>query len=455
MLTRIEIDGFKTFEKFTLDLQPFSAVVGPNASGKSNLFDALKFLSLLSQHDIRTAMQDLRGEPEELFRLTSSGPCSEMHFAVEVALDHEGRDAFGTRYEVKSQRLRYELTLKMKIDGNGQARGTFVAAEKCVALAKKDDKHSFFRRANLSYSDRRNPFIETETEDGTATAFVIRQDGPSEKGGTKRGLGRRLAATEASRSALSTITTAEFPHAYALRDLFASTRFLEINPQAARRPSDRFEERMLRADASNLAAVLARLRDETRTAARPDGVIGEISVDLATLIPSVRSVQISDNPAAKEYSFGIATADHLQFSSRVISDGTLRLLALLAILDDPSRRGILCFEEPENGIHEGRIPTLVGLLREAVPTARTMGANKMFQILVNTHSPAVMAALQEDEIVAADSVSVIDGINKVRQIKTRMRRMPAVPASGQSQFDWEHDLTRQDVANLLRRPSEA
>jgi predicted ATPase len=455
MLTRIEIDGFKTFENFVLDLQPFSAIVGPNASGKSNLFDALKFLSLLSLHDIHTAMQDLRGEPEELFRLTSSGPCSEMRFAVEVALDRKGRDAFGTNYEVKSQRLRYELSLRMKMDENGQARGTFVASERCVALAKKDEKTAFFRKAKLSYSDRRNPFIETEIEHDTAKAFVIRQDGPSEKGGTKRGMGRKLPATEASTTALSTVNTAEFPHLYALRDLFASTRFLEINPQAARRPSDRFEKRILTADASNLAAVLARLRDETRTEFRLDGVISDISMDLATLIPSVHRVEIADNPAAKEYSFGISTADHLKFSSRVISDGTLRLLALLAILDDPTRRGILCFEEPENGIHEGRIPKLVDLLRGSVPTAEALGEDKMFQILVNTHSPAVMAALLMDEIVAADSVSVVDPISKVRQVKTRMRRMPPdLPASKQSVFNWETDLTRQDVENLLRRPSD-
>jgi AAA15 family ATPase/GTPase len=52
MLTRIEIDGFKTFEDFGLDLKPLTAIVGPNASGKSNLFDALRFLSLLAQYDI-------------------------------------------------------------------------------------------------------------------------------------------------------------------------------------------------------------------------------------------------------------------------------------------------------------------------------------------------------------------------------------------------------------------
>ena len=78
MLTRVEIDGFKTFEGFSLDLVPFTAIVGPNASGKSNLFDALRFLSLLAQYDIRTAMQGLRGEPEELFRQTPNGICDRM-----------------------------------------------------------------------------------------------------------------------------------------------------------------------------------------------------------------------------------------------------------------------------------------------------------------------------------------------------------------------------------------
>jgi AAA15 family ATPase/GTPase len=67
MLTRIEVSGFKSFESFGLDLRPLTAIVGPNASGKSNLFDALRFLSFLAQFDIRTAMQDLRGKPEELF----------------------------------------------------------------------------------------------------------------------------------------------------------------------------------------------------------------------------------------------------------------------------------------------------------------------------------------------------------------------------------------------------
>ena len=96
MITRLEIDGFKSFERFELELQPFTAIVGPNASGKSNSFDALKFLARLSQTDIRNAMNDLRGEPEELFRTTAFGSLNSMTFAIEVLLEPEGTDAFGT-----------------------------------------------------------------------------------------------------------------------------------------------------------------------------------------------------------------------------------------------------------------------------------------------------------------------------------------------------------------------
>src|SRR5437899_133733 len=145
MLTRVEIDGFKTFEAFSLDLRPFTAIVGPNASGKSNLFDALRFLSLLAQTDIRTAMQDLRGLPEELFRQTASGSRESMSFAVEVLLERRGTDAFGQTYEIRAQRLRYELKLELKRDAHGLPRNVFVSDERCVAMARKDDTADYLK----------------------------------------------------------------------------------------------------------------------------------------------------------------------------------------------------------------------------------------------------------------------------------------------------------------------
>src|ERR1039458_3298910 len=160
MLTRIEIDGFKTFEGFGLDLEPLAIVGGPNASGKSNLFDALRFLSLLAQYDIRTAMQGLRGEPEELFRQTPTGSSDCMSFAVEVLLSRKGVDAFGTSYETPAQRLRYELKLGLIQTSEGVPKGIFVRNENCRPIARKDDRATYLHNVKLNRNAHVNPFIE-------------------------------------------------------------------------------------------------------------------------------------------------------------------------------------------------------------------------------------------------------------------------------------------------------
>jgi AAA15 family ATPase/GTPase len=96
MLTRIEIDGFKTFEGFGLDLGPMQVILGPNASGKSNLFDAIRLLSNLAGSDLRSSVRDLRGEPVELFSIQADGSRStRMTFAVELLLAPEVRDPWG------------------------------------------------------------------------------------------------------------------------------------------------------------------------------------------------------------------------------------------------------------------------------------------------------------------------------------------------------------------------
>jgi predicted ATPase len=445
MLTRIEIDGFKTFEDFNLDLSPFTAIVGPNASGKSNLFDALRFLSLLAQFDIRTAMQDLRGQPEELFRQTSAGIKDKLKFAIEVLLDETGTDAFGTTYVISAQRLRYELELSLILDIEGHPKGVFVSREHCRPISKMEDSAPYLRHVKINYNARISPFIRlNDAQD----AIEVRQDGRQ-----KHGRPVSLSLHQASRTALSTISTAEFPHLYALRGLLTHMRFLEINPNAARNANDRFEERILKPDASNLSAVLARLKDETGDDIRPNGILSDIAADLASLIPSVSELQVQNDQRVRQFSFSIGFTGELSFSSRVISDGTIRLLALLTVLNDPDRRGSLCFEEPENGVHEGRIPTLVRFLRDAttLPLKGKLGS-PAFQIIINTHSPAVMHALLDSEIVAADTVTTLDPKSKSRSGRTRMR-IGIQPTA--DLVNPETHLTRTEVEKLLRAQTDA
>ncbi len=443
MLTRIEIDGFKTFEGFSLDLAPFTAIVGPNASGKSNLFDALRFLSRLAQTDIRGAMQGVRGLPEELFRQTASRRFDTMSFAVEVLLERRGEDAYGRTYEIPAQRLRYELVLELQRDADGVPRRIHVADELCRPIAKKDDRAKFLQDLKISYNSKVNPFIRRSD---LGDALLVRQDGRQ-----KHGRPVSLPLKEASATALSTVTTAEFPHLHALRGALTSLRFLEINPQAARSANDRLEDRVLKSDASNLAAVLAHLKEETASPTRPDGVLADIAADLSALIPSVRNIEVRTEAAQRQFSFSLGFADAPTFSSRVISDGTLRLLALLTVLDDPDRRGTLCFEEPENGVHEGRVPMLIQLLRDAAQPGGEAD-QRPFQILLNTHSPKVMEALRDDEIVAADSVNTLDPATRTKSTRTRMRTGVAPTPD---LVDPEHYLTRVEIDRLLRQSVDA
>jgi predicted ATPase len=441
LITRIEIDGFKSFKGFSADLRPFVAVVGPNAAGKSNLFDALKFLSRLAQVDVRQAMQELRGEPEELFRQTHSGNQTVMTFAIEVLLPVRGVDDFGASFETPAQRLRYEIAIEMK----EKPHGIFVTHEDCRVIRAEDDKIVFQTATKISRSGRKTPFLETEKDSqGRSRVFTLRQDGVAESGTSRRGNPLQLPAAEASRSALSTIATSEFRHLYALKKLIAGPQFLEINPSEARKANDRFEDKRLKSNASNLAASLFEIQRLSANEDRPTGSIADISADLAMLIPQVKRVRVLDDVKSREYAFDVEVRDGTSFSSRVISDGTIRLLALLAVIDDPNRKGILFFEEPENGVHEGRIPDLIKLLRGATEVQDEDG--DYFQVLLNTHSPAVMRALNYEEVLFADMVRSMAAEGADSEVRTRMRRIKP----SKELFDDEHHLYPGKVEELLR-----
>ncbi|MBO9510233.1 AAA family ATPase [Erythrobacter sp. A6_0] len=444
MITRIEIDGFKSFDKFELNFRPFSAVVGPNASGKSNLFDALRFLSALAQDDIRSAMQALRGEPLELFRITTNGSVDTMKLAIEVILPREGLDPFGTSFYISAQRIRYEVALGLKKDSHSRLSGIRLLSEKCEQIHKKNETLDYVIEGSYNYSYRKNPFMNTISEGGMKV-IEVRQDGVTETGTSRRGRPLKISAGESTRTALSAVSNAEFPHLFALKELLSSINFLEINPNSARKPSDIFEEKKLRPDASNLAAVLAYLKDATSSDIQPDGCLNDISMDLSSLISSVSKVEIKDSRDVKEYDFSIRMSDGVEWSSRVISDGTLRLLALLAIVDDPFKFGVLCFEEPENGVHEGRVESLIDLLRDA--TYPEGQGHPPFQILINTHSPAVLRSLDDQEVIVSDTVRVVatDGAS------THRTRMRSGVVDGTLELDPERILTRSEIDRILKR----
>ncbi len=422
MLTRIEIDGFKTFEKFGLDLGPLQVILGPNASGKSNLFDAIRLLSLIAQTDLRTALQELRGEPVELFRFHKSGKrSSRMSFAVELLLGPSVSDSWGDTVKISHSRVRYEVEIELHQVSPGLERLVVVREAASPILTENDlwsalqDLSPQFRQAFLKYGHS-SPWLTTVEADGKRR-FQILADGQ---------VIRTHSATSAKATVLSSITSAEFPHLYAIHEEMRSWRFLQLDPTQLRRPSPTTAALVLEPDGANLATVLARIQAQTATENQPKGAIADIAADLTALIPGVVDLNISFDTKNKEYQIEIGMRDGMTFSSRVVSDGTLRVLALLTLLCDPQHRGLICFEEPENGIHPERLKTLIQRLREGVtdPTSESVDENEpLSQMLLNSHSPVVLSSLEEGEAMFADIVSAVNPEAGTVTRKTRVRHV--------------------------------
>lgn len=428
MLTRIEIDGFKSFEEFKLDLSPFAVILGGNASGKSNLFDAIEFLALLAGGDLRSAMKGIRGGGECVFREDAPGaPCDRMGFAVELLLSPKVRDPWGAEVELSHTRVRYELEISRMEDERGVPKWVVTHEKASPVWAKNDMWKPFgrrpsseFRKSFLRYA-RRNPWLDTESDQEGRVFFKIHQDGKA---------GRVRPAHAAEATVLSSITTAEFPHLYALRQEIRSWRLLQLDPFGLRRPSPLTAEEELLPDGSNIAAVLHRILMETKDAEHPKGILPDIVAELASIVPGVLDVDVARDDAAREYRVTLRLRDGFEFPSAVISDGTLRVLALLTLLHDPRHRGVVCFEEPENGVHPARLKKLIGLLRSLVadPTSDEVDPEEpLSQLLMNSHSPVVLSALKAggppSQILFADMVAVSDPRTGQVRRKTRMREV--------------------------------
>ena len=95
--------------------------------------------------------------------------------------------------------------------------------------------------------------------------------------------------------------------------------------------------------------------------------------------------------------------DDTELVAGALSDGTLRFLALTVMELDPEGQRLLCLEEPENGIHPRRVSALIGLLNDLAVDVRhpVDRENPLRQVIVTTHSPSVVACVDDDSLLVA------------------------------------------------------
>lgn len=421
MLTRLEVDGFKNLIGVALDFGPLTCIAGPNSVGKSNLFDALRFLSLLTEHTlVESALRVRDGDSETsdlrdlFYRDTSSqgGPAAELQFriAAEMIVDPQVRDDFGRLAEANSTFLRYEIKIGYAPPDHGGVLGHLVLlAEELTyitegaATRRLKFPHSVQHfRAQIVKNKRKTPagYISTRLAADGQIEIVVHQDGGS------RGPGQIAPAASAPRTIVGTSNTSATPTILAARREMQSWRFLALEPSAMRR-SDRFQtETSVTSAGGHLPATLYRLANAAqRRGEDPADVYAGVANRLAQLVPiSTLAVEVDD--VRQILTIMAQERSGVRLPAAALSDGTLRFLTLAVLAADPDMRGLLCIEEPENGIHPARMGEMTELLQVlAVDPRFDPGVdNPLRQVVVATHSPAFVQLQHPDDLLFAQEV---------------------------------------------------
>lgn len=416
MLTRLEAHGFKNLLGFHADFGPFTCLAGPNGVGKSNIFDAVRFLSLLADHTLMEAALSVRGsDPEtsdlrELFWTDGRDRLDELRIAAEMIVEPELADDFGRAARASSTYLRYEIAIGYEPpSGRGQMGRLSLKSEKLSYITQGEAvrrlrfPHSARKFRNTVVQNRRRAksgYISTVTAPDGQIEILVHQDGGS-SGNPKSH------AASAPRTIVATSNTAATPTILAARREMQQWRVLALEPSAMRK-ADRFHsDPYVDTGGNHLPAALYRLAAEAESNGGPEQLYARITARLAEIVP-VRDLYVDVDEVRQLLSLRVRENDGIVLPARSLSDGTLRFLALCVLHEDPSSRGLVCMEEPENGIHPARMEAMVRLL-QAFPVNPDEGVgdeNPFRQMIVATHSPAFVSLQEREDLLFATEARV-------------------------------------------------
>ena len=408
MLTRLEVNGFKNLVDFSLDFGPYTCIAGPNGVGKSNIFDAIQFLSLLTSYPINEAALQIRnsgedtGYIEDLFFRGSDDKARRLEFAAEMIVDRKVSDDFGREAEANSTFLRYEVAFRFERPSaiTGPLGGLVLEKETLRPITSGDaSRHLRFRHSKQSFRDSavynerrsRSGYISTSV-DNEQTVIIVHQDGGS------RGPGRPAPAKGATRTIIGTENTSATPTILAARQEMQNWRILALEPAAMRRP-DRYTQ--VPGIASNGAHIPATLNHFTNSDSREE-TIATVARRLSYMVP-VRALKVVSDEVRQLLSLELEEQPGIFLRANSVSDGTLRFLALVVLAEVSGTTGLYCMEEPENGIHPAKLSAMHDLLHDiAIDVHEPIGPdNPLRQVIVATHSPYFVQLQDTSDLVLA------------------------------------------------------
>ena len=363
MIKHIEIAGYKSLAEARLDLEPLSVIVGPNASGKSNLFDSLRLLSaMVTQPDLKIAFDAHRGIPVEAFFTESGIPAlleeEQLQFRVSVDVLLSDRAVNATEQRIRDLReglatreqrrvteryLRYKVLVEFRPD-----TGVLRVGDEWLGALNMDGT---VRRS-------RNPFFERVNG-----RISLRMEGQAHP--TMHDIG--LPYTQLSQS----LYAPHYPHISAFREEASMWQFYYLDPLLMRENAPLKETKSVGKNGQDIASYFHTIKSQNPRQ------FETVVKALTNVIPSVSGMDVLRTKDGFVELF--VQENEAIYSSRVISEGTLRILGLLAILSSDDNT-IVGFEEPENGVHPRRITVVANMLAAAARSSDR-------QLLVTTHSP--------------------------------------------------------------------
>jgi predicted ATPase len=386
MLKKIKIRGYKSLVDAEVYLNPLSVLFGPNAAGKSNFWDALQLLSgMATSRTLKEAFEPpYRGKPLESFTFGDEGikgllKREIISFSIEadVELSNSIVDVVNRQIRemkrskaspesagsapklqsfVRERYLRYRIEIEI-LPKSGILR---VENEYLASLNKKGD-----------ISRKRRPFLEK-----VQNRLHLRIEGQAHPTYYERYLDHSILSMP--------LYPPHYPHLVAMRQELASWHFFYFEPRERMRAPNAVKEiRHIGLMGEELASFLNTLRvlDEPQFKA--------VEKAVRMIIPDVTGIDVSVNERG-EVELKILEGN-TPIPARVLSEGTLRVLGLLALVSAKDTPALLGFEEPENGIHPRRIRMIADLLKTRSATGDT-------QLILTTHSPILPDMVSDENL---------------------------------------------------------
>ena len=389
MICSVEALCYRCLRYIKKDLSSFHILVGPNASGKSTFLDIISFLGDVVRDGPENAVRKRTPNYSDLIWLKAE---RSFELAIEMNIPNRYQEVTG-----RAGNCRYEIAI-----GAIPETGEFGILSETMWF--KPLQKTLKRTLQLFPSLEATP--ESIVVRGTKKNWkkIVNKV----KGGNDNFYAETKGFDHAfklspQKSALGNLPEDEskFPVATWLkRTLMQGVQVLMLNSEIMRKPSPPGMPKYFRTDGSNLPWVVDRLRTEY-----PDK-FKDWMEHLRTALPDLRDIKTILRDEDKHRYIVLSYQNNLEAPSWMISDGTLRMLALTILAYLPDIEGTLLIEEPENGIHPKAMETVFQSLSSVYNA----------QVLIATHSPVIISAAKIDNILcfaksAEGATDVIDGID--------------------------------------------